>query len=78
MADAKVTADATYTAQEMVDLIREAIAKVIKYGTSYTTDGDTITRADLPNLQKQLDYWTAAAKGKPGIATNLVRLKPPR
>lgn len=78
MADAKVTADATYSAQEIVDLTREAIAKVTKFGVSYTSDGDTVTRADLPNLQKQLEYWERQLKNSPGIATNLVRLKPPR
>jgi hypothetical protein len=76
MADPKYTADADYSAAEMVALTREAIARVIKLGVSYTVSGQTITRADLPTLRKELEHWTRAANQAAGNqSTNLARLR---
>lgn len=47
----------TGTDQELVEFTRAAIAQVTLHGKAYTIDGRELTRADLPDLRKQLQFF---------------------
>lgn len=67
----------TGTDQELLNLARAAIAQILANGQAYSIDGDTLTRADLPELRRQVEWLeqrvNAETESQP--AENLVQFK---
>ncbi len=60
------------TDAELLIFTRAAIAQITLHGISYTVRGRELTRADLGDLQKQLEWLEAriAAASSGGFAVN--------
>lgn len=72
----KIVANFTYTDQELLDLVNEAIATVTKFNQSFSIRGRDYTRADLPALmQMKTNLEQRINRSSSGLARNLVRLK---
>ena len=72
-------AKGTGTDQELLDLARAAMAQIMATGQSYTEDGQALTRADLPELRRQVTWLEQriAAAAASGPAENVVRMTRP-
>ena len=75
---AKYAATDTYTDQELLDLYREAYARISVSGQSYEIAGRVFKMADLRFIQQQIEWLerridTAAA----GITSNQVHFRRP-
>lgn len=71
----KIAADFTYTDQELLDLVREAIARISKYGGEWSLLGQDCTEADLGRLrewEQDLQDRISAATG-PAIVVGRMR-----
>lgn len=70
----------TGTDQELVDFTRAAIAQITMTGQAYSIDGRQLTRADLSDLRKQLEYFESrvnSAAGQSRNKENLARFRRP-
>lgn len=71
-------ASGTGTDQDLLDLARAALARVLATGKAYTTDGQSLTLADVGELRatiNELEQKIAAAAGTAGPADNHFRMK---
>lgn len=64
----------TGTDQELLDFTRAAIAQVTLHGQSYSHDGRQLTRADLEDLRKQLEYFEARVNAESGTSRSKVNV----
>lgn len=70
----KITAAFEYTDVELLALVREAIATVTKFGTSYTIGNRTFNREHLDELRKlQSELEQRISRVATGMAYNLAR-----
>lgn len=68
----------TGTDQELVDFTRAAIAQITLHGQAYTIDGRQLSRADLSDLRKQLQFFESRVNADSGqSAENLARFRRP-
>lgn len=44
--------------EEMYKLTKWRIAQILAYGQVKSSDGQSLSHADLPSLQKTLSYWS--------------------
>jgi hypothetical protein len=75
----KIVAEHEYTDQELLALVREAIAKIAGFNQSYSIRGREYTRADLPALYKleaSLQARVSAASSGLAKSRYLLRRKP--
>lgn len=64
------------TDAEILVYVRAAIVKILTDGQAYTINGRSLTRADLPELRKQVDWLEARVDADAGTSTrNLAKLK---
>ena len=72
----KITAEYTYTDEELLAILREAYAKIVSKGQEYKFQNQTFTRADLGNVAKMItdleNKIAMAASG--GVVSAKVRL----
>lgn len=72
---AKLTAGATYTDQELLDLFREALAKVSVEGRSFTIRNRTYTSNDLAEIREMIAWLEKRIdNADSGLPSNPVRL----
>lgn len=73
---AKLAAGFTYTDQELLDLCREAYAKIMKNGQSFTIAGQQFNRANLASLRSEIDALETKVDGaSSGVVFNKVNLR---
>ena len=74
----KFKAAASYSDAELLALYREAEARIVATGQSYSLEGRTLTRANLPDIQERIRELEAKInKASRGAATNYARFKRP-
>lgn len=66
--------NAAYTPTEMVAFITNAIAEITVYGKANGLRNNMLTRADLDDLRKLLDYYNGQIASSQGIAHNQARI----
>jgi hypothetical protein len=71
---AKFAANYDYTDAELLALFREAYAQIAATGVSYTIAGRQWASADLPAIQKQIEWLEGRIDGDSAPAQNLARL----
>ena len=73
---AKYTAsDVTYTDQELLDLVRHAIAKILAVGKALRSDNEWWTAEDLPELRAlEKDLQARIDAATEGPVRNLAKL----
>lgn len=76
MAEAKHTADQTYTDAELLALAREAYARCFKAGIGYKTDdGIQVTRERLESLREEIQYLESKVnQATNGMPRNRIRM----
>jgi len=76
---AKLVAGATYTDSELLDLAREAYAKVLAGGKEVWFEGRKVTRDDLPAIEKAIKYLEGriSAESNSGQSFTQARLNRP-
>lgn len=70
----------TGTDAEIVTFTRAAIVQITMHGQAYSIDGRQLTRADLPSLHKQLQFFESrvnASNSTTGNKSNLARFQRP-
>lgn len=66
--------------EQMYKLTKHTIAQVMAFGVAKGSDGQSITKASLPDLERQLKYWSAiinASDETNGGGTALVEFSDP-
>lgn len=58
----------TGTDAELLEFTRAAIAQITLHGKAYTVRGKTLTRADLPDLRKQVEWLEARINADSGAS----------
>jgi len=72
----KIVAAHEYTDQELLAIVREAIAKVTAFNQSYTIRGREYTRADLAELrQLEASLQAKITASTSGLAKSRFRLR---
>lgn len=68
-------APGTGTDQELLDIYRAALAQIGSTGQAYGHDGRTLTRADLDEVRKTIEWLEGRIAGaENGPAKNLAKL----
>lgn len=64
------------TDAELLVYTRAAIVKILTDGQAYSINGRSLTRADLPELRKQVEWLEARVDADAGTSTkNLAKLR---
>jgi len=71
---AKYEAEFTYTDQELLDLYRQALAKISVAGQDYMIAGRRLTQANLKEVREQITWLEGRVNQASGIAANFARL----
>ena len=76
MAEAKHTADETYTDAELLSLARESYARCLKAGIGYKTDdGIQVTRERIESLKEQIEWLESRTdRQTDGMPRNRIRM----
>lgn len=67
----------TGTDEELLEFTRAAIAEVTLHGHSRTIRGRMLTKSDLPELRKQVEWLENRINAASGSAVNYAKRMPP-